>query len=112
MNIRVITSVHYYFFFVTDRVCFNAAGGNLKVRHFGAEPEASSEETPAAERPGEATTQTTEGTTQKNHAVLLMHVFNHGCLLHLVATGENCSPFCQAIRTFSGKARRLRLYLC
>lgn len=35
--------------------CHYSAGGYLKVCHFGNQPQTSSEETPAAERPGEST---------------------------------------------------------
>lgn len=34
--------------------CFYSAGGHFQVRHFGNQPQTSSEETPAAERPGES----------------------------------------------------------
>ena len=45
--------------------CVCSAGGNLQVRHSGDQPQTSSEETPAAERPGESSELKTHSASQE-----------------------------------------------
>lgn len=58
----------------------SVAGGHIQVRHFGNQPQASSEETPTAERPGES--------TLDKHSTLFDLTYFSVALLLI----QNCSP--------------------